>query len=55
MTSILFSYYDSSQAKSILILLPLVGVTSIFGFLVFNEATAYTFGILSCIFNGLQV
>jgi hypothetical protein len=46
---------DSSQAKAILILLPLIGVTSIFGFLVFNEETAYVFGVLSCIFNGLQV
>jgi hypothetical protein len=44
-----------AQAKAILILLPLIGVTSIFGFLVFNEATAYAFGVLSCIFNGLQV
>ena len=48
-------FADSAQAKAVFILLPLIGVTSIFGFLVFNEETAYVFGVLSSVFNGLQV
>ena len=48
-------FADSAQAKAILVLLPLIGVTSVFGFLVFNKETAYVFGVLSSVFNGLQV